>query len=144
MGFGKSFKKVWKKAYNFAKDSHSMEAISGAISGAVSGAAVGGGLPGAIVGAVAGGLAGTAQHQKTERQEKAQKRALQQQRDIANMQAAAAAIPVATAAGAQEMANAEASDLNYATERRRALSAADTTMSRRLQRWARTGKRRTL
>lgn len=143
MGFFKKVTKVFKKAGDFIKDSHSLEAISGAVSGAASGAAAGG-IPGAIVGAVAGGLAGTVQHQNTERQEEAQEKALQQQRDIANQQAAAAAVPIATDVAAQQTVDATNFDVNYATERKRAMSMADTSTSKRLQRWASSGKRKIL
>lgn len=144
-GIGKALKKAAKKVLG---DYHTLvtpswEAGIGGVTGALSGAAVGG-IPGAIIGGVAGVLQGA--HQKTQmnRQEEAQERELRQMQDIANQQAMAAAVPIATSAAQQEMASAETTDSNYATERRRALSTAGTLTSSRLQRWAGKGKRRTL
>lgn len=138
MGLGK----IFKKAVKFAKDTHSLEAISGAISGAAMGASVGG-WPGAVAGAVAGGLGGTAQHKATERQEKAQAQELAMQRRIANQAASAAAMPVGVEVSAPEVV-AATEEMNYETSRKRALTTADTRTSARLQRWASNGKRKIL
>lgn len=151
-GIGKALKKGAKKVLG---DYHTLvtpsweaaiSGVAGALSGAATGAMAGGvgAIPGAIIGGVAGVLQGA--HQKTQinRQEEAQERELRQMQDIANQQAMAAAVPIATSAAQQMMTSAETVDSNYATERRRALSTAGTLTSSRLQRWAGKGKRRTL
>lgn len=110
------------------------------------GAAAAGGAfsgTGALIGAQIGaGLyqSGRASHL----QQKESIRMLAQQREIANRQAAAAAVPVATSVAKQQAVDATTAEGNYATERRRALSMADTSTSSRLQRWASNGKRKTL
>jgi hypothetical protein len=77
-------------------------------------------------------------------QQKQNKQQLAMQREIANRQAAAAAVPVATSVAKQQAVDATTAEGNYATERRRALSMADTSTSSRLQRWASNGKRKIL
>lgn len=77
-------------------------------------------------------------------QDKAQKEQIAAMRDIANQQAAAAAVPVATSVAKQETVTGATQDANYATERRRAMSMADTRTSANLRRWSSSGKRRTL
>ena len=121
----KSVKKTWKKTLGWADDKWAKTAA----------AAVGGGIV---------GLAAYSAYEGMRDQEKAQKAQLAAMQDIANRQAAAAAVPVATSTAAQQTVSADTADVNYATERRRAMSMADTRTSQRLQRWAKNGKRRTL
>lgn len=137
MGFGKSFKKAWKKTLGWTDDSWMTDVVIPVA------ATIAGGVYGGPMGAMAAASVTTGAR-SMHLQQKQQKQELAMQREIANQQAAAAAVPVATARGAQEMVNAEASELNYANERRRAMSAVDTRMSFRLQRWANNGKRRIL
>ena len=137
MGFGKSFKKAWKKTLGWTDDSWMTDTVV-PIALAAAGAYFGGPVGALAVTSAYQGARGTHLQQKQNKQQ------LAMQREIANQQAAAAAVPISTSVAEQKMVDAEASDLNYATERRRALSAADTIMSSRLQRWARNGKRRTL
>ena len=149
MGFGKSLKKAfkkttkvikkgWKEALGWADDAWMKDYVLPAAAAAVG--AYAGGPMGAIAAAsvVQGG-----------RTMHMQAKADKQQLAIANQQAAAAAaaaaVPVGTSVAAQQAVNAETADINYATERRRAMSTADTTLSSaRLQRWAKNGKRKTL
>lgn len=125
MGFGKSFKKAWKKTLGWTDDKLTKTAA----------AAIGGGVV---------GLAAYTAYEGMREQEKAQKAELAAMQDIANKQAAAAAVPVATSAAEQQIVTPDTVDTNYATQRRRALSMSDTRTSSRLQRWANNGKRRTL
>lgn len=140
MGFlkkvGKTFKKGWKDAFGWADDDWMKDYVV-PVALTVAGAYFGG-----PVGAMAAASAYTGAR-SAHVQEKAQDKQLQAMRDIANAEAAAAAVPIATEAGAQQVTSAETSDINNATERRRALSTADTT-SGRLRRWASNGKRKTL
>ena len=154
MGLGKSFKKAWKKTLGWADDAWVKDyalPIAATVVGGYAGAAIAGalGASSAVVSGatIAGASAGGSTYQgarSSHLQEKAQKRELQQMQDIANRQAAAAAVPVATSTAAQQTVSADTADVNYATERRRAMSMADTRTSQRLQRWAKNGKRRTL
>lgn len=134
MGLGKSLKKAWKKTFGWVDDGWMKDFVLPTV------AAIGGAIVGGPMGAVA--AAGVYQGGRTMHlQGKAEK----QQQAIANQQAAAAAMPVATSVAEQKKASAETADINYATERRRAMSTADTTLSSaRLQRWAKNGKRKTL
>ena len=137
MGFGKSFKKAWKKTLGWTDDSWMTDAVI-PVALAIGGAAVGGPM-----GAMA--AAGTYQTARgSHLQQKQNKQQLAMQRDIANRQAAAAAVPVATSVAKQQTVDATTAEDNYATERRRALSMADTSSSSRLQRWASNGKRKIL
>lgn len=162
MGFlkkvGKTFKKGWKDALGWADDDWMKDYVM-PVALTVAGAYFGGPLIAAgltsagasasaasvagasIAGSAAGGTYQSAR--ASHLQDEAQKEQLAAMRDIAKAEAAAAAVPIATEAGAQQVTSAETSDINNATERRRALSTADTT-SGRLQRWARNGKRKTL
>lgn len=152
----KSVKKTWKKTFGWADDKETIAIGSAVALGALTGgigwgaAGLGGiaglsaGATGAIAGGAAGALTGLTQAQAMQAQEKAQKAQLAAMQDIANRQAAAAAVPVATSTAAQQTVSADTADTNYATERRRAMSMADTRTSQRLQRWAKNGKRRTL
>lgn len=137
MGFGKSFKKAWKKTLGWTDDSWMNDYVR-PVALAVGGTLIGGPM---------GGMAATAIYQAGRSmhvQQKAQQQELQMQRDIANRQAAAAAVPVATSVAKQQAVDATTAEGNYATERRRALSMADTSTSSRLQRWASNGKRKIL
>ena len=137
MGFGKKFKKAWKKTLGWVDDSWMTDAV---IPTAL---AVGGAVVGGPMGAMA--AAGTYQTARgLHLQQKQNEQQLAMQRDIANRQAAAAAVPVATSVAKQQAVDATTEEDNYATERRRALSMADTSTSSRLQRWASNGKRKTL
>lgn len=124
-GIGKAIKKGWKKAFGWADDDWAKPVI----------AAVGGGVV---------GLGAYTMIQGMRDAKEAQKEQIAAMRDIANQQAAAAAVPVATSVAEQKTVTDDTADINAATERRRAYSVADTTTSSRLQRWASSGKRKTL
>lgn len=137
MGFGKSFKKAWKKTLGWTDDSWMTDAVIPVV------AAIGGAALGGPVGAMA--AAGVYQNARgSHLQQKQNEQQLAMQREIANRQAAAAAVPVATSVAKQQAVDATTAEGNYATERRRALSMADTSTSSRLQRWASNGKRKIL
>lgn len=136
-GIGKAFKKAWKKTLGWADDAWMKDYVLPTVA-AVAGAYVGG-----PAGAIAAASATTGMR-SMHVQEKQQEKQLAAMQDIANRQAAAAAVPVATSTAAQQTVSADTADVNYATERRRAMSMADTRTSQRLQRWAKNGKRRTL
>lgn len=136
-GIGKAFKKAWKKTLGWTDDSWMTDVVIPVA------ATIVGGVYGGPVGAMAAASVTTGAR-SMHLQQKQQKQELAMQRDIANQQAMAAAVPIATSAAQQEMVNAETADTNYATDRRRALSMSDTRTSSRLQRWAKNGKRRTL
>lgn len=137
MGLGKSFKKAWKKTLGWTDDSWMTDAVIPAA------LAIGGAVVGGPMGAMA--AAGAYQSARgSHLQQKQNEQQLAMQREIANRQAAAAAVPVATSVAKQQTVDATTAEGNYATERRRALSMADTSTSSRLQRWASNGKRKTL
>lgn len=121
----KTIKKGWKDTFGWADDDWAKPIIAG----------VGGGLV---------GLAAYSAIQGVKDAKDAQKAQLAAMRDIANQQAAAAAVPVATSVAKQETVTGATQDANYATERRRAMSMADTRTSTNLRRWSSSGKRRTL
>jgi hypothetical protein len=137
MGFGKSFKKAWKKTLGWTDDSWMTDAVIPAA------LAIGGAVADGPMAAMA--AAGTYQTARgSHLQQKQNEQQLAMQRDIANRQAAAAAVPVATSVAKQQVVDATTTESNYATARRRAFSTADTITSGRLQRWASNGKRKTL
>lgn len=159
MGLGKAFKKAWKKTVGKAWneiDDYAIPVLAGGAIGALTGglgAVAAGSLFGAAgvsvagaatSGAIAGGVGGFTSGHAAVQSEKAERAQLAAMQDIANKQAAAAAVPVATSVAEQQVVTPDAADMNYATQRRRALSMADTRTSSRLQRWASNGKRRTL
>jgi hypothetical protein len=152
MGLGSSLKKFTKKtfgdysAFFIPSVEAAISGVSGALSGAATGAAIGGvgAIPGAIIGGVTGVASGSYQKMQSNIAEEAAAEQLAMQREIANRQAAAAAVPVATSAAKQQTVDASTVEGNYAAERKRALSVADTSTSSRLQRWASNGKRRIL
>ena len=136
-GIGKAIKKGWKATLGWADDAWVKDYALPVV------ASIAGAYLGGPVGALTAASVTTGSR-SMHLQKKAQEQELQQARDIANQQAAAAAVPVATSVAKQQTVNAETADTNYATERRRALSMSDTRTSSRLQRWASNGKRRTL
>lgn len=158
-GIGKAIKKGWKKAFGWADDDWMKDYVL-PVAATAAGAYFGGPLLAAglqsagasasaasIAGAsIAGSATGGAYQgaRAAHLQDKAQKQQLAAMRDIANQQAAAAAVPVATSVAEQKTITDDTADINAATERRRAYSVADTTTSSRLQRWASSGKRKTL
>lgn len=124
-GIGKAIKKGWKKAFGWADDESVRPLVAFA----------GGGLV---------GLGAYSMVQGMRDAKEAQDAQIAAMRDIANQQASAAAVPVATSVAEQKTITDDTADINAATERRRAYSVADTTTSSRLQRWASSGKRKTL
>ena len=179
MGFGKSFKKAWKKTLGWTDDSWMTDYVlpiaatigaaytggatlgawgttaagttaagasaAGATAAGATAAAAGSSFSG--MGALIGAQVGSGIYQGARSmhvQQKQNKQQLAMQREIANRQAAAAAVPVATSVAKQQTVDATTAEDNYATERRRALSMADTSTSSRLQRWASNGKRKIL
>ena len=137
MGLGKSFKKAWKKTLGWTDDSWMTDAVIPTVLT----------VAGAYFGGPMGAMAAAGSYQTargSHLQQKQNEQQLAMQREIANRQAAAAAVPVATSVAKQQTVDATTAEGNYATERRRALSMADTSTSSRLQRWASNGKRKIL
>ena len=130
MGFGKSFKKAWKKSLGWADDDWvkqaAVMAVAGAVTGGIGAGAIAGGLSagaGAGIGSLAGATVGGLQGYQSQQQEKALKAQIASSEKIAQMQQATvvSAAPVPT----QAVQKAAISEQNEATRKARAFRLAN-------------------
>ena len=140
MGFGKSFRKGWKKAFGWADDDTTKTAAIGAIAAAATGGLGGAALgalglagaevtagaaatTGAIYGGIGGSLAGATMGYQNQMQEKALDAQIASSEKIAQMQqnTVISAAPVPT----QTVESAAVSEQNAATKKARAFRLAN-------------------